>query len=211
MCRILAVQAEKEISIADYLEPFADLAEKCKEYQGHGWGCSYLIDGIWGHYKTITPAWEDDLKKFGKTTLLLVHARSAFRDEGIVVENNMPFYDEKYVFIFNGELHGVTAKAPGRIGAEKVFNYIKRFDHDDILTALMKGVEILNKKTRYIRTMNFIISDGKQLYISTQYNDGPDYFTLRYKKASGLKIICSEPFPGEVGWKKFDNNTIMDF
>jgi len=36
----------------------------------------------------------------------VAHARSAFEDKDIVVENNMPFTDGERVFIFNGELRG---------------------------------------------------------------------------------------------------------
>ncbi len=57
---------------------------------------------------------------FPTTKRLIVHARSAFQDKDIVVENNMPFYDDKYIFIFNGELNGVKIKSDGRIGAEKI-------------------------------------------------------------------------------------------
>jgi predicted glutamine amidotransferase len=212
MCRLLAVQSENEFSVSDYLKSFAQIAQSCEEeYQGHGWGCSYRKNGKWKHYKNIKPVWEDDLSGFRSTRLLLAHARSAFRDEGIVVENNMPFYDAKYVFIFNGELHGVKAKAPGRIGAEKVFNYVKRFDKGDMLGAIRKGVEILTKKTRFVRAMNFIIADTENMYVTSCFNESPDYFTLYNKKYGGTKVICSQPFPGENDWNKFENNTTVDF
>ncbi len=44
----------------------------------------------------------------------------------------MPFYDDQFIFIFNGELRGVRIKADGRIGAEKIFNFIKRFNSDNM-------------------------------------------------------------------------------
>ena len=93
----------------------------------------------WKHYKSLKPIWEDDLRQFGSSDLFLVHARSAFRDEGICIDNNMPFYDDKHVFVFNGELRGVRIKSQGRIGAEKIFNYIKRFDRGDFFTGYAKG------------------------------------------------------------------------
>ena len=40
------------------------------------------------------------------------------------------------MFVFNGELRGVRVKADGRIGAEKIFNYVKRFDRGDLGAAL---------------------------------------------------------------------------
>ena len=118
MCRILYARADSEFAIADMLGPFAELSRNSSEYQGHGWGCAWSEDGGWRQYHDIRPVWEDDLAQFGDTSLLLVHARSAFRDEGIVVDNNMPFSDGESIFIFNGELRGVRIKSDGRIGAE---------------------------------------------------------------------------------------------
>ena len=48
----------------------------------------------------------------------------------------MPFTNGDRVFIFNGELRGVRVKADGRIGAEKIFNYILRFDKGDLNQAV---------------------------------------------------------------------------
>lgn len=95
--------------------------------------------GQWQIYRNIRPVWEDDFSSLPDTTLLVAHARSAFEDKDIVVENNMPFSDGKAVFVFNGELRGVKIKEEGRIGAEKIFNFIRRFDSGDPLAALKKG------------------------------------------------------------------------
>ena len=102
------------------------------------------------------------LLNFPSTNRLIVHARSAFQDKDIVVENNMPFYDDKYIFIFNGELNGVKIKADGRIGAEKIFNFIKRFNNENMMNALIKGVEIIIKRSSYVRAMNIIIADKER-------------------------------------------------
>ena len=131
MCRLLCVRRKNGFAMRPHLEALAAIARNCQEYQGHGWGCAWLDDTTWRLHHNIRPIWEDDLARFGQTTLMLAHARSAFRDEGIAVENNMPFFDGERVFIFNGELRGVRLKATGRIGAEKVFNFITRFDRGD--------------------------------------------------------------------------------
>ena len=97
MCRLLLVKATRPFGVQEQLEQLAHISQHSKEYQGHGWGCAFLEDGQWKLYKNINPIWEDDLSQFGMTTLLLGHARSAFKDEGITIENNMPFYDDPYV------------------------------------------------------------------------------------------------------------------
>jgi glutamine amidotransferase len=124
----------------------------------------------------------------------------------------MPFYDDNYVFIFNGELHGVKINAEGRIGAEKIFNFIKRFDKGDMRTALSKGIEIISKRSRYIRAMNIIIGDKQRAYVSSLFNEDEAYFTMHYKKdENGGLVICSQPYEGESGWQKIENNSIGVF
>ena len=145
MCRLLCVHSSRPFAIAPHLDAFAAIARDSREYQGHGWGCAWIEDGEWRVYRDILPVWEDRRDGFGETTLLLAHARSAFRDEGICVENNMPFDDGRHVFIFNGELRGVRIREEGRIGAEKVFNYVKRFDRGDMHEALERGLAVIRE------------------------------------------------------------------
>lgn len=211
MCRLLLVKSRVEFPIADHLSQFALIARQSKEYQGHGWGCAFLIDNEWQIYKNILPIWEDDFAQFGTTTQLLAHARSAFRDEGIKVENNMPFQKGNFIFIFNGELQGVKIKEQGRIGAEKIFNYILRFHQGDLLQALNKGLEIIKKRTTYFRAINIIMSDKNQVLVSSEFNEDDDYFTMHYKKKDARFVICSEPYPGESDWQKIPNHTTKVF
>ncbi len=210
MCRLLYVNAKIEFTIADYITKFAEISKKSREFQGHGWGCSYIENGNWRHYKNVAPIWEDDFSKFGKSKRLIAHARSAFRDEGIVIENNMPFYDDKYIFIFNGELRGVQIKESGRIGAEKIFNYIKRFDKGNIGEAINKGTEIIKKKSAYIRAMNIIMADNKKAYLFSHFNEDEDYFGMHLKKSDDLLVVCSDPFVGETDWYPVENNSFME-
>ena len=207
MCRLLFVQNKNHFSIGEHLSKFASIAKNSKEYQGHGWGCSYLKNNEWVHYKNINPIWEDDLEQYGNSNRLIVHARSAFEDKDIIVENNMPFYDDKYVFIFNGELRGVKIKAEGRIGAEKIFNFIKRFDKDEMEEALAKGVDVIDKRSSYIRAMNIIIAEKDRVYYSSLFNEDEEYFQMHYKQGVDELIICSEVYPDETGWNKIDNNS----
>ncbi len=210
MCRILYARAETPFSIEALLTPFAELARSSREFQGHGWGCAWRSDGNWPQYHDIRPVWEDDLNQFGNTRLLLVHARSAFRDEGIAVENNMPFSDGDSVFIFNGELRGVRIKSQGRIGAEKIYNYIRRFDEGDPCAATEKAVEIIKKRSRYIRAMNIILSDGDRSCLSSSFSEDPDYFQMHQKHDGDLHLVCSQAFTGDPGWSRIDNNTTIE-
>ena len=209
MCRILYVRAETPFAMPTMLAAFAEISENSTEFQGHGWGCSWQENGRWRQYHNIRPVWEDDLSGFGSSHLMLVHARSAFRDEGIVVENNMPFTDDESVFVFNGELRGVRIQSEGRIGAEKIYNYIRRFDKGDKLAAMKKAVEIIKKRSAYVRAMNVILSDGENSCLSTNYSEDPEYFQMYQKHDDGTHLVCSRPFTGENDWSKIENNTTM--
>jgi predicted glutamine amidotransferase len=211
MCRLLLVKDKQNFDIAFQLERLATIAQQSKEFQGHGWGCAYLQNGGWRHYKNIKPIWEDDIGRFGSTRLLLAHARSAFQDEGITIENNMPFYDGRYVFIFNGELRGVRIAEQGRIGAEKIFNFIKRFDHGNMLDALKRGTDVIYRRTKYVRAMNIILADRDKAYVASVFNDDPEYFTLRWSRNGDRLVVASEALPGDEHWEKIPTGTVREF
>jgi glutamine amidotransferase len=216
MCRLLAVKSEKLFSPVRYLKKFSEISKNSKEYQGHGWGFAYLNkEEEWKIYKTLDPIWEDDFSQFEniKTTLLLAHSRSAFKNKGIEIENNMPFLEDEKVFIFNGELKGVKIKEKGRIGAEKIFNYLQRFSKEDFLSSIIKSFEIIKKRTNYIRASNIIISDKEKIYLVSYFNEDPEYFTMHIKKDKIEKslILCSSPFLEENDWEKIENKTIKVF
>ena len=211
MCRLLYVRSKNLFPIKDHLQKFAQIAKNSKEFQGHGWGCAYLRDDKWEIYKNIKPVWEDDLSIFGPSTLLIAHARSAFRDQDIRVENNMPFTNGEFIFVFNGELHGVKIKESGLIGAEKIFNFIMRFNKGNLESAMQHGLDIIKNRSRYVKAMNLIIADKNFAWVSSDFNEDPDYFTLHYQKSADKLILCSETYPGEEKWIKMDQKTVKVF
>ena len=208
MCRLLTVRSQIPFAIGPHLEKFAHIAKNSKEYQGHGWGCAYLDPaGQWQIYHNIKPVWEDDPRRFGNTSLLVAHARSAFEDRDIAVENNMPFFDGRTVYIFNGELRGVKIREEGRIGAEKIFNYIRRFDHGDTQQALIKAVGIIKKRTHHIRAMNILLVNETGIFVSSYFTEDRSYFTMSYREGDDL-IICSDAYPSEDNWHNIANDSV---
>jgi len=210
MCRLLAMRSNTAFAIASVLKKFAKISRNSKEYQGHGWGCAWKnTAGNWKYYKNLKPIWTDNLNQFDKTTFFIAHARSAFEDRNIIIENNMPFYDNNYIFIFNGELRGVKIREQGRIGAEKIFNYIKRFDKGNMQEALEKATQFIKKRTTYIKALNIIITDREKLFIYTNFNENEDYFQMWQKQENNTVIICSDPLEESNDWQKIQKNTTM--
>ena len=213
MCRILLVSNPTGLSPDNYLDHFKRISQNSEEYQGHGWGCAWLNHSDeWQFHHNIKPVWEDERSSFPETRLFIAHARSAFRDEGIEVNNNMPFTDGSNVFAFNGELRGVRINSEGRIGAEKIFNYIKRFDKGDMRTATRKGVEIINKRTRYIRAMNFFLSNKNEVQVCSWFSEQPEYFQLQLCQQDEMLMICSRQFEEQTySWSPIPNYSVNSY
>ena len=209
MCRILFAKESETFNVLKYLSPFAMMCKQSKEYQGHGWGFSYLQNDKWKTLKQITPIWESDLPQDITTNRLVIHARSAFEDKGIVIENNMPFGDENIVFAFNGELRKTKLNIEGRIGAEKIFNFIKRLNKGNMKEAIERAVKIIERRTEYVRAMNFIISSQNETYIYSDFNEDEKYFTLQQFNEKEAQIICSQILP-ELGnnWQSIKKKEI---
>ena len=108
--------SKEEFSVADYLTKFSKSQKNSKEFQGYGWGCVIckVANGSITKCKSI---WEM-IYSVGSSTRLIAHARSAFKDEGIVVENNMPFYEDKYILFLTDKPTG-EIKEEGRIMPRK--------------------------------------------------------------------------------------------
>ena len=123
----------------------------------------------------------------------------------------MPFFDGERVFAFNGELHGVRIKESGRIGAEKVFNFVKRFDQGDFADALKRGLDAIERRTRYMRAMNLIVADtARRVHFASRFREDPGYFQMHAAHFDGAHILCSKPYPdtmGRIDWTPVENGS----
>jgi len=237
MCRLLAVRSAEPFDPVPWIAPFAERCRESKEYQGHGWGVSWWDGARWERYRSVTPIWEDVPEQLPTSSLVLVHARSAFRNEGIVVENNMPFLEDSLAFAFNGELRGVRLNAPGETGAARLFHLLRRFRDsagdtasndggpaepraaaapDSTLAALDRLDRVVTARTDYVRAMNTLVSDGRDVWIGSHYSEDPDYFTLWRASLPGVAgstaVISSERFDlPDVApqWRAVPNRTTL--
>lgn len=215
MCRILGIQADQPIDAVPWIEAFSHRCRDSKEYQGHGWGMSWRENGNWRRYRSIRPIWEDSVE-LPATRLVLIHARSAFRNEGIVVENNMPFLSGDLAFAFNGELHGVRLSAPGATGAARLLYLFERFRvaaGGDALKALARLDALIALRSDHVRALNIVVSDGLSFFINSRFSEDQDYFTLHTSAVpseQGMRMVSSEEIStGEVepDWASIPNHT----
>ncbi len=211
MCRLLAVRNARPFAIEGELRALAGIARRSREYQGHGWGCAWLQDDGWQAYRNVNPIWEDDLGRFGEATVLLAHARSAYRDEGIAVENNMPFLSGQAAFVFNGELRGVRIREAGRIGAEKLFRFLLKAGAASPRDGLRRAIEAVKARTRYVRAMNFVLAVPGAFQVYSCFSEDPGYFTVHLQRTESGVRVASDPFPGEAGWTALPNDGLEVF
>ncbi len=207
MCRLLAVKAAEPFEIATYLARFAEVARASTEYQGDGWGCAWRRDGEWQLLRSVRPIWEECRVDLGTTSFLIAHARSAFDSLGPLIEHTMPFVAGPLAFAFNGELRGVRLQAPGRIGAEKLFNVVRRVANGDLGHALARAAALVRSRSEYVRAMNVLLADGERLHVHSFFSEQPDYFTLHARREAGRAVVCSAPLAGDGDWRPLANGT----
>jgi glutamine amidotransferase len=212
MCRLLAVASRTPIDVQYHLDAFTRVCRSSREYQGHGWGCAIWRADSWERYRTVQPIWEDAFRPTGDVRMLVAHARSAFRDEDIVVENNMPFVSAEQVFVFNGELHGVTLPVSGRTGADRLFRFIRNPVRNANVDGLVRTMSILRRRTSHIRACNFIIAEPGSLIVHSLFSGEPEYFTLHKRQTPDELILCSVPYENtDPSWTPLANDSIEVF
>src|SRR3990167_11442589 len=128
MCRFLLCKSKQPIDPKKILGSFAKMAETSKAYdgdwQGDGWGFSWLENNKWHEYRSLKPIWKEKNKfsKFPRSYIFSIHVRSAsFPQHKNNIEYNQPYINEFYSYVFNGLLRGVTLSLSGDIGAQKIW------------------------------------------------------------------------------------------
>ncbi len=218
MCRILAVQADEPVDPVPWIEAFAERCRASREYQGDGWGVAWRERDAWLRHRSVRPIWDDLPDVLPGSRLFVVHARSAFRNEGVAVENNMPFLEQDLAFAFNGELRGVRLAAPGDTGAARLLHLFTRFRASaagDGLAALARLDGVIASRTDYVRALNLVISDGRSIWVNAHHSEDPDYFTMHHAwvdlgHGAVARAVTSErlSLPGvEPRWEAIPNHT----
>jgi len=207
MCRFLMIKSHSDFQPGEILVRFSEMVKNSKtldgDWQGDGWGIGWLDENQrWQFKKTIHPIWEDEcsFRQIPESKQFLVHARSAsFPKHKNNLDFNQPFTNEKFAFLFNGLIKGVSLPFPtyGKIGAQKIWHLL-----NDLMSQSPPEVtflELQNLLIKYslsIQAMNIGLSDGKMMYAFCHYEKFPDYYNLRYHESNMIRMICSEPLIG---------------
>jgi predicted glutamine amidotransferase len=214
MCRFLMVKGEENFSIEEFLFSFSQKCKENKEWQGDGWGICWLNSkNEWECFKSLSPIWEDKrkFKEFPKSKIFIIHARSStFEKDKGNLNFNQPFVDGEITFVFNGEISGVRGiEVEGEIGAQKIFNLIKRFlSKMEIKEAIRKTQILIEKNSREIKALNIGICDKRNFFVLCRYSRQKDYYEIKYFKNSKNSLVCSEKILN-LDFKTMGNGEIL--
>lgn len=204
MCRFLLFKSKQPQNPQAIIKSFSQMAKKSKafdgDWQGDGWGISWLDENDWKSYKSVKPIWEDDKKEalLFSSKIFLIHARSAsFPQHKNNKEYNQPFINSIMAFVFNGLIKGVSLHLPGVIGSQKIWSLLQK----KLLTmtpesALKETERIITKNSKTVQALNIGIADKDNIYALCYYSNHKDYYSLHYSKTADVSIISSEPIEG---------------
>jgi len=218
MCRFLLCKSKNLISPNRILKSFSNMAQKSKafdgDWQGDGWGFSWLENNKWKEYKSLKPIWEENEKfmEFPQSNVFTIHARSAsFPQHRNIIEYNQPFINNTFSYVFNGLLKGVTLSLPGEIGAQKIWSLLNSYlDKIDLSRALDKTVNILKKNSKTIQALNIGLAKKNAISAYCFYLKHPEYYSLKYCDNFNIKLICSEVIAGfNFNFKSLPTNSLI--
>lgn len=220
MCRLFA-KIGKKMDVGYWFfeasPAFKEFSERIINRGPHnsGWGIAWM-DKSWNIFKQGKEEKFDFSKvREIQSELILIHLRHAsVGDE--TKKNAHPFIYKNWVFAHNGGVNRkkameylkekykktITTDTDSEVYFLLIMQYLE--ETKDIILAIKKTLELV-KKFSY-RGLNFIMSDGKNLYayrdVSPEHNDKINYYTLYYQHKDGI-VICSDPLSKEK-WTSVD-------
>lgn len=204
MCRFLLFKSPNPQNPQKIIKAFSQMAQKSKafdgDWQGDGWGISWLDGNDWQSYKSVKPIWEDSVRDtlLFSSKIFLIHARSAsFSQHKNNIEYNQPFINSDDTFVFNGLIKGVSLHLPGIVGSQKIWSLVQK----KLLTmtpekALKETLRIITKNSKTVQALNMGIADKSNIYALCYYSNHKDYYSLYFSKTADISIISSEPIDG---------------
>jgi predicted glutamine amidotransferase len=209
MCRLFGVKANRPVDVQFSLVsgsiPFQSFGRK----NPHGWGLGWYENGNAQRFVEPLPA--DKSRNFGPVTnsvesaVVLGHVRYA--SHGLPAEQNChPFQHGKWLFAHNGSVgnydklrrrlsHDHAAAIKGETDSEVYFHWLlQNIERDGGNFAA--GVKAALSGVEDYTGLNFVLSDGENLYAYRNNSSGNQAYNLFYLQRSPSQLapmyLCSK-------------------
>ncbi|MHA2329788.1 MAG: class II glutamine amidotransferase [Candidatus Hodarchaeales archaeon] len=239
MCRLLGIYGTLE-NWQDFLFEFQELSIKGKLPRipnlvpGHldGWGmASSKSDGsgmnLLGKYigsALETPKYEEKVRSFDyQPQVFLCHLRKASPRIPISTPNSHPFLASDWAFIHNGTVYDAE-------NLKQSFKFQITSDNSDsellfhyLLAPLLKEESAESRTDRLIESLsqvnieysslNFVLSNGSEIFAVRCAAKHNDYFSLFYYETGSGIVVCSEKISlegiSEEKWTEMPNRSVL--
>jgi predicted glutamine amidotransferase len=155
--------------------------------------------------------------------VFLGHLRKASDDIPVTLANAHPFFHDGWAFVHNGTVYGAKSlprdasltPTSDESDTEYLFHYLlsalltlpQRPNIGEIL-----AIAVSSLTTDYT-SVNSMLSNGRDLYVISQYKTWEDYYTLYGYILPGGVIISSEPIESShldpACWRRFSNHSLL--
>ena len=248
MCRLFGLYANKLVGVEFSFFEAKKSIEQLSRSNPNGWGVAWFDGRKWCLHKEPRPLYESESArehvKAVRGIIVISHVRFATHG-GCRVENTHPWlYRGRFVFAHNGYLEREALldlllpeyrDLEGETDSEVFFHLLVQEAERvcDFVEGVVRAVDKINQAGITFSSLNFIASNGENLYALRYARDAPDYYTLHYlerprealyiekisekttqlirmKLARGEKalIVTSEPLTEEK-WVEIPNNHLL--
>ena len=239
MCRLLGMYGQIE-NWRDIVMAFSKQAESGKippidkNEPGHkdGWGMTISNRKQTGMVSLIRQLGSADESAGYREALdalpdqpdiFLCHLRKASKTIPITLSNTHPFINNGWAFIHNGTVFRAdTLPTDSALlftsddsDTEHLFHYLLTKIKDQPRDKTVAGaiVDAVSSLTLDFTSLNFILSNGRDLYVVRYFKKYDSYYTLYYYQLAAGIIICSEPIDSkglnQANWNLIANKSLL--
>ena len=193
MCRLFGLYANKNVNVNFSFYKADKSLVKQSYVNPSGWGIAWFNEEKWNLYKEPWPLFKsyraEEIVKNAYGKMIISHVRFATHGKE-KIENTHPWFYKNWIFAHNGIIYDELINLikneyrdfEGETDSEKLFHLIVQEINE--LNDPIEGIKNAIKKLKNIKfsSLNFIASDGKNLYALRYAIERENYYTLYYTK-----------------------------
>jgi len=244
MCRLLGLIANKPVDLKFSLERFEEFAS----WNPDGWGIGWYEEGKPKIFKEGISALDSKkfltLSKEVRSKIIITHVRKGTEGESSE-RNSHPFQYGNWIFAHNGSVNRkyllsqlkeeYKNNLKGETDSEVYFYYLIQCieENKDVVDGIKKAIDKIMESS-YIG-LNFLLSDGNNLYAFRYSKYSKDYYSLyklkrdpstpglieylsketkaliRSKSLKGEKavLVCSEKLTKDENWEEINIGSLL--